>query len=115
MDTFGKKMDFLTKHWKPFTRRMPARFQLATMDLLKTKRHWIRYKFDSCNFSLILRGRGRYLRSGVWYPVVAPCVITQWPGEPLEYGPEAGEDWDEFYLIYPRELYADFQEGGFIQ
>jgi AraC-like DNA-binding protein len=66
----------------------------------KTER--IRHPFETFNFSFILSGGGTYVFRGQTYPVETPCVITQWPGEPMDYGP-AGEwsYWEELFLIYP--------------
>ncbi len=36
---------------------------------------------------------------GVVYKVTAPCVIIQWPGAKLDYGPD--KSWYEVYFIYP--------------
>lgn len=80
------------------------------------KDHWVRTVFQSCNFSFILRGRGEYRRLGRVWPVEAPCVITQWPGEPLEYGPVElpEETWDEFYVTYPGEAKPRFEAARLI-
>jgi AraC-like DNA-binding protein len=115
MEAFSKFMDFRIKHWLGYTRRFPGAFPLASANLWAGKGEWVRRAFDTCNFSLILKGRGRFCRLGVVYEVVAPCVITQWPGEPLEYGPEpSGATWDEFYLIYGAELMPRFESTGLV-
>ncbi|MBC8011558.1 MAG: hypothetical protein H7067_15845, partial [Burkholderiales bacterium] len=117
-------MDFSTKHWAPFTRRHPAAFAVASAEHITAKTNWVRTAFPTCNFSFILRGRGEYHRQGRIWIVEAPCVITQWPGEYLEYGPlppplpatpsggQAGSasgatgtgTWDELYVIYAPDL-----------
>ncbi|MBI5382409.1 MAG: helix-turn-helix transcriptional regulator [Opitutae bacterium] len=110
MDLLAKNMDFLTKHWAPYARRHPAQFPLVSADFISEKNHWIRTTFDTCNFSLILRGRGEYHRAGRTWPVQAPCVITQWPGEPVSYGPPLPkETWDELYFVYDRKHFAGFR------
>lgn len=115
MEAFPNFMDFRIKHWLGYTRRFPAAFPLASANFMARKSAWVRYAFDTCNFSLILKGRGRYSRLGVVHEVVAPCVITQWPGEPLEYGPEPeGATWEEFYLIYGAELMPRFELMGLV-
>ncbi len=115
MDTFPNFMDFRIKHWLGYTRRFPAPFPLASADFIERKRDWIRSTFDTCNFSLILKGSGRFQRNGVTHEVVSPCVITQWPGERLDYGPDpSGATWDEFYLIYGAELMPRFEAIGLV-
>lgn len=115
MDAFPIFMDFRIKHWLGYTRRFPSPFPLASADFITRKSHWIRHTFDTCNFSLILKGRGRFQRLGVTHEVVAPCVITQWPGESLDYGPDpSGATWDELYLIYGAELMPRFEANGFV-
>ena len=115
MDTVSNFMDFRIKHWLGYTRRFPSPFPLASADFIERKEDWVRHAFDTCNFSLIIKGRGRFQRHGVTYEVVSPCVITQWPGEPLEYGPEPTRaTWDEFYLIYGAELMPRFEATGLI-
>lgn len=115
MDAVGKGMDFLIKHWAPYARRFPAAFRVVSTDFIKRKTERVTYVFNACNFSLILRGGGDFVRNGRVWPVVAPCVITQWPGDELSYGPGgAHENWDECYVIYPAALRRKFEEAGFI-
>ena len=113
MDSSDIDMDFLIKHWAPYTRRCEPQFRLISSDFIKRKSARLAATFDTCNFSLILRGRGSFVRNAVTHGVVAPCVITQWPGESLEYGPEPGT-WDEWYLIFARTNFSKFQLSGFI-
>lgn len=112
MPPLSKNMDFLTKHWKPFPRRCPAQFPLANSNHIPEKRDWVRSCFASCNFSIILRGTGLFRRMGNEYPVAAPCVITQWPGEDVEYGPH--DSWEEWFFVYHRRDFARFRERGFV-
>jgi AraC-like DNA-binding protein len=115
MDTFSNLMDFRIKHWLGYTRRFPAPFPLASADFIEGKTDWVNRSFPTCNFSLILRGRGSFQRLGVAYEVVAPCVITQWPGERLDYGPgPSGATWDELYLIYGAELMPRLEAIGLV-
>ncbi|MFZ4774813.1 MAG: helix-turn-helix domain-containing protein [Terrimicrobiaceae bacterium] len=113
MNASSKNMDFLTKHWAPFPRKYPSLFPLATSDYVPAKKDWVRWKFDTCNFSLILQGEGLFERAGRTWPVQAPCVITQWPGEVLSYGPTGGS-WAEWYLIYDRSRFSSFRQRGLI-
>lgn len=112
---FLKNMDFRTKHWLGYSRRFPSPYPLASANFVAQKDHWIRHAFDTCNFSVIVRGRGEFHHRGRRWDVVAPCVITQWPGEQVEYGPPIpAETWDEFYFMYEARLMPRFEEAGLI-
>jgi AraC-like DNA-binding protein len=82
----------------------------------KTPRNWIRHAFETLNFSFILDGGGVYRRDGEVWEVKAPCVIMQWPGDELEYGPDSVHGfWQEFYLIYDAKRVPDFLAAGLTQ
>ncbi|HSI86128.1 MAG: helix-turn-helix domain-containing protein [Candidatus Methylacidiphilales bacterium] len=84
---------------------------MSTISFAFQKDHWVRHSFNSCNFSIIFRGRGEFHRLGKVWPITAPCVLTQWPGEYVEYGPFVPEEtWDEFYLIYEKSLFSEFKK-----
>lgn len=115
MEAVFKNMDFLIKHWAPYSRKFPSSFPLVSMDFVRKKNHRIRHCFHTCNFSLILRGRGEFRRLGKTWRVEAPCVITQWPGEYVEYGPSSLEEgWDELYLIYRKSDFGPLKKSGLI-
>jgi len=107
-------MDFSIGHWAPYPRRFPSAFPVVSAHFAHNKQDWVRNSFPTCDFSLILRGRGEFVRLGKTWSVQAPCVITQWPGEYLEYGPPPGETWDEFYIVYDASLMPKFQQCGFV-
>ncbi len=113
MNASSKNMDFLTKHWAPYRRQYPSTFPLVSSDYIPAKAAWVRARFETCNFSLILHGEGRFEKAGRSWPVQAPCVITQWPGEPVSYGPIGGT-WTEWYLIYGHPLFKRFQSQALI-
>jgi AraC-like DNA-binding protein len=111
MDLTAKIMDSTATEWGTYRRRFPSPFPLGMVDYLRPKYHWIRVVFGTCNFSLILRGQGEYWRLGRKWVVQSPCVITQWPGEQVEYGPSGPEGrWDELYLMYGAHLFPEFQK-----
>ena len=106
----------------------PVNFLLAQEDSLRSllplrhigfierKTGWVRSQFDTANFSLILNGSGEFHRKGRIWKVEAPCVITQWPEEYLEYGPsQPHEFWTELYLVYSLELMPRFIQCGFVE
>lgn len=109
-------MDFSTKHWTAFTRRYPSMFQVVNANYVPAKDHWVRTAFSTCNFSFILRGRGELHRFGKIWPIVAPCVLTQWPGEYVEYGPVHLPEgtWDELYITYAAETKPRFEANRLI-
>ncbi|MDF3056837.1 MAG: AraC family transcriptional regulator [Rariglobus sp.] len=104
MDRLFNHMDFLVKHWGGYLRHFPSNLPVTTVNYIDKKNRWDRKRFEVCAFSLILRGRGSFHRMGRMWTVKAPCVITQWPGEYLEYGPAEGESWDECYIVYDPAL-----------
>lgn len=114
MDFPVNHMDSFSKHWATERRQFPSPCPVGSMGDFREKDHRVRMTFSSCNFSLILRGRGDFRRKGRVWPVEAPCVITQWPGEPLDYGPHAPETWDEVYLIYDARCMGWFRRCGFV-
>jgi len=93
-----KDMDFSSIHLGPLPRRFPALSPVATIGYIPRKRDWIRHPFGTFNFSFILKGAGLYRTAEREWEVRAPCVITQWPGVHIEYGPHL--EWEELYLIY---------------
>lgn len=109
-------MDFLVRHWAPYARRFPSGLPLLNMGDIREKDHWVRKKFSTCNFSFILRGRGEFHRQGKVWKIEAPCVITQWPDEPLSYGPTPRPEgtWDEVYLIYDARTMPLLRRRGFV-
>lgn len=113
MNPLSKNMDFLTKHWAPYARRYPSAYLVVSSDYLPAKTDWVDSRFDTCNFSFILRGQGRYERDGRSWPVQAPCVLAQWPGERVLYGPTEGS-WTEWYLTFHRSEFAKFQRHGLV-
>ena len=116
MDSLIKNMDSFSKHWAAFPRRFPSPCPLISMGDIKRKDARIRTAFASCNFSFILRGGGDFCRKNRIWPVLAPCVITQWPGEYLDYGPIGpGDTWDELYLIYDARSLPWFRQRGMVQ
>ncbi len=79
---------------------------------LHEKRQWESRVFHTCAFSFILRGEGEYRMRGKTWRINAPCVLTQVPGEAIEYGPDG--EWDEVFLAYPREWFRFFRDGGLL-
>jgi AraC-like DNA-binding protein len=111
MDIKISYMDYFSIHLEPLPRRYPFGLQVRTIGYLPHKTDWVRSKFGTFNFSFILRGGGEYrMGSRVW-SVQAPCVITQWPGIHVEYGP--GEFWEELYLIYSAEFQPLLEQRRF--
>lgn len=112
MESLRKNMDSAIKHWGAFPRVFPSRFKVTNLAFLAAKKSWVRTAFDTCNFSLILAGRGEYRRDGRVWAVEAPAVIIQLPGERLEYGPGEGGTCDELYIVYDAPLRAAWIESG---
>lgn len=107
-------MDSAIKHWGAFRRQFPSRFRVTNLALIPAKQEWMRTAFDTCNFGLILSGRGIYRRDGVEWAVEAPAVITQLSDRYQEYGPLPGETWEELYIVYDRSLEAEWKATGIL-
>ena len=93
-------MDIKVSHLKPYSRRFAILPAVESIGYIPRKTTYIDQCFRSCNFSFILSGHGEYHLGTTRYTVDAPCVILQWPDEPMRYGPK--QSWEELYLIYPR-------------
>jgi AraC-like DNA-binding protein len=109
-------MDFSTKHWTAFTRRHPSTFPVINASYIAAKDHWVRTAFTTCNFSFVFRGQGELHRLGKVWPIVAPCVLTQWPGEHVEYGPHHSPEstWDELYITYAADTKTRFEAARLV-
>lgn len=112
MEALLKNMDFLIRHWAPAPRRFPFHLRVDTVGYIARKDHWIRHAFPGCNFSFILSGAGTCRLNGQEWKVEPPCVLMQWPGVFIEYGPEAGGSWEELYLVYPAAAAAAIRRLG---
>ncbi len=64
------------------------------------KRQRIQHTYQTCNLSLVVAGRGRYRFEGEDCTVRAPCVLTQWCDQVVDYGPEP--QWEELALRFDR-------------
>lgn len=110
MDKRFKIMDGKTRHLSPLSREISLLPPVASIGFLPAKRERIRQTFDSCNFSFIMQGRGDYVLRGKRWSVEAPCLLIQWPGEPMDYGPES--EWAELYFIYPPDSFGLLRASG---
>ncbi len=95
-------MEVFFKHIAHISRRFKPRFPVQSIGYIHKKQEWIDFRFDTCNFSFILNGRGIYKKDGKTWTVEAPCVLTQWPGEMQQYGPDT--HWEELFVIYDGNL-----------
>jgi AraC-like DNA-binding protein len=115
MDSAFKNLSFPVNYWNDHEDSLRSLLPLRHIGFIDRKAGWVRCQFDTANFSLILNGGGEFHRKGRCWKVEAPCVITQWPGEYLEYGPsEPHEFWTELYLVYSLELMPRFEQCGFV-
>ncbi len=96
-------------------RRYPTGLPVQSIGYVACKRDHIRHPFETFNFSLIVSGQGFYHFRGERFDVRGPCVITQWPGEPMDYGPVPGGAWEELYLIYDAATLAEFGRRNLAQ
>ena len=110
MDKRVNSMDRKFKYLSPFPRQFSLLPPIGAVGFLPVKRERVCRTFQSCNFSFILEGSGDYILRGKSYAVEAPCMLIQWPGEPMDYGPE--EEWREVYFIYPPETFGILTASG---
>jgi AraC-like DNA-binding protein len=103
-------------HFGRLTRRFPSAVPVDTVGYLPGKTSYIQRQFSTYNFSFILRGGGEYWVDGVRWEVKAPCVITQWPGTTMRYGPAgAWKEWEELFLIYSASRMPALKRVGLIR
>ena len=78
---------------------------------LTDKMKWENRNFNEfIAFSFVIKGKGEYRRFGQSWEVQAPCVLTQWPGDEIEYGPD--ESWEEIFFSYSKEHLFYFRDSG---
>ncbi|MBD3321876.1 MAG: helix-turn-helix domain-containing protein [Chitinivibrionales bacterium] len=106
MDNFSIPMEL-------YNRVFPSRAQIGVIGYITEKREWFTMAFDSFNFSIILQGNGSFTMDGRRWKVSAPCVLTQWPGVHVSYGPLPV--WEELYFIYRKRYVPRLCECGFAQ
>lgn len=110
MDIFNKRE--FGAHIAPINRRFKVAPRVSVIGYMSAKRYHVKRTFNSYNYSFILKGEGSYKYRGQVYPVKAPCVITQQPGEPMDYGPY--DTWEELFLIYEGGEIDLLKERGLI-
>ncbi len=112
MDKKFNQMQDFAKHTATLPRNYAMLPQVASIGHLPHKTVRMEKTFDSCNFSFILAGEGEYIFRGRPLEVKAPCLLTQWPGEPMNYG--GVPEWYEIYLIYEPGSYQRFADSGLL-
>ncbi|MEM9157515.1 MAG: AraC family transcriptional regulator [Verrucomicrobiota bacterium] len=102
-------MENIVKYLEPIPRKFPSPLPTTAIGLVhKATSDRVQQSFPSYNFSLILSGSGNYRCKGKLNPVQSPCVITQWPEEPMDYGPK--DNWTELYIIYDRSSLPELRK-----
>ncbi len=96
-------------------RRYPTGLPVLSFGYELSKQHHVGHMFRTLNFSLIVSGRGLYHFRGERFEIEGPCVITQWPGEPMDYGPMPGGSWEELYMIYDAGTLAELERRNLAQ
>ncbi|MDX2079966.1 MAG: AraC family transcriptional regulator [Terrimicrobiaceae bacterium] len=108
-------MDYSFTHCDPLPRAFPTPWPVSSIGYVPRKGDWVHRRFATCNFSFILSGGGIYRKAGAEWAVRSPCVITQWPGELVEYGPQPeGRTWEELFLIYPASTMRVFRASRLV-
>jgi AraC-like DNA-binding protein len=117
MELFFKLMDDFRKislhvHTAALRHQFRREPQVYSIGYVPNKHDWVDRTFPTFNFSFILKGQGEYMYANGSCPVVAPCVITQWPGVPVRYGPKG--EWEELFLIYGAGAVSSFCDSGLV-
>lgn len=116
MDSPFRNMENLFRHYEPLPREFPVPWRVSSIGYVRHKSEWLHRRFSSCNFSFILSGSGLYRKGSEEWAVHPPCVITQWPGELVAYGPNLpGATWEELYLIYPAGTMDAFRASRLVE
>ncbi len=105
-------MENLSKYFGHLKRKYPTPLQIQSIGFSTKKQAFVKRIFDTYNFSFILGGHGCYKLNGREHRITAPCVITQWPGELMDYGPD--KTWFEVYFIYPAECGKYIRKRNFL-
>ena len=115
MDYFSKEKAFFSAVYKNSLRLFPSPVPLNSLGYFPSKKQYIKNGyFDTFNFSLILRGNGTFQYEGAdAATVLAPCVLTQWPGVKFDYGSIEADGWAEIYLIYDKKHIKNLERSGF--
>ncbi len=106
-------MENLSKYLGHMPRKFSSPMPVNSIGFVPRKKDRVLRSFKSFNFSFILEGTGTYIYRGEAYKVNAPCVIAQWPGEPMDYGPD--KTWYEVFLIYPSSSGDFLQKRNFFR
>ena len=112
MKTNATPQNFQAYFFGAAQRRFSLLPPIRCAGFLMGKRHRVTRMFTTCSFSFILSGRGTYLHRGRTLRVVAPCLLLEWPGEAMDYGPD--DSWDETFISYPADLIGTFCRSGFM-
>lgn len=107
-------MEFLLKHLRHLPRKFCSPMPINIIGFLPHKKdRMICDFFSTFNFSFILEGTGTYIYHGEVYNVKAPCVVTECPGELMDYGPDTS--WYEIFLSYPSSSEKFLKKRNFFK
>lgn len=101
------RMIYHTGHYPRCLKLLPT---VSDVGFLVGKKELVDQPFVTCNYSFIIKGRGWYTFKGEKRPVAAPCLLLQWPDEPMYYGPDG--EWDEIYFMYGRGQLDTLRDAG---
>jgi AraC-like DNA-binding protein len=104
MESILDSMDDFFIHLAQYPRRMPAGLAVHSIGGDPHKTQHMHLVFETFNFSFIMEGGGTFTFRGRTWPVEAPCVFIQWPGELMDYGPSGDwNSWSELSLLYAAD------------
>lgn len=111
MDIFHNH--FIDVHLAALPRRFATSANVMIIGYHPAKVKHERDCFQTYNYSFILKGQGKFYYQGQYQEVKAPCVLTQSPGEPVDYGPD--EHWEELFIMYAPDQIATLTAQGLIR
>lgn len=87
-------------------RLSPHEMPVASVGYLAASTKWAQWPAGGRDFSLsfVFGAAGRCRLFGKTWPIIPPCMFTTWPGAPMEFGPQPGGAWEEFYICYNTDL-----------
>lgn len=112
MNTSKNKQNFQAYYLRDVHRRFSLLPQIVYAGFLNEKQQRVKRMFDTCSFSFVLSGTGTYIHRGRVIRVMAPCLLLQWPGELMDYGPDKA--WDEAFLSYSVDEFENFKRAKLI-
>lgn len=114
MDGISIYMEKKFRYYYDFKRQFNSSLPVVFAGVINGKDYQTNFNFKLTSYSFIDRGRGYMRVNGKkTYEIKAPCMLMQYPGAKLEYGPCKGETWDEIFFSYKPDANEYLQWKGY--